>query len=98
MGEVIYKEESYQIIGICMEVHKELGNGFLEIVYKDAIEFEFIKRGIPYVREKEFYVVYKGQALKRTFNVDFFVYDKINLEVKANSCELSDFYSQIINY
>jgi len=51
-GKIILKEESYQIIGKCMEVHSHLGGGFLEIVYKDALEFEFRKTGIPYEREK----------------------------------------------
>ena len=52
MDNIIFKEESYQIIGICMEVHNNLGAGFLEIVYKDALEYEFIKAGIPFEREK----------------------------------------------
>lgn len=52
MTELIYKEEAYKIIGICMEVHNNLGYGFLEIVYKDALEYEFRKAGIPYEREK----------------------------------------------
>ncbi len=52
MGKIIYKEESYQIIGKCMEVHNQLGPGFLEIVYKEALEFEFQKANIPYERKK----------------------------------------------
>ena len=84
MGELIFKEECYEIIGVCMDVHKELRNGYLEIIYKDAIEIEFKRLGIPYVREKEFHVFFKGQPLQRTFNVDFFVYNKINLESKIH--------------
>jgi GxxExxY protein len=60
MSNLIYKEESYQIIGACLEVYNTLGTGFLEIVYKDALEIEFQKRGIPYVREKEFSVFIKA--------------------------------------
>ena len=52
MSEIIYKEESYTIIGICMEIHNQLGHGFSEIVYKDALEFEFNKNGI-FLREKK---------------------------------------------
>lgn len=52
MGELFYKEESYKIIGCCIEVHKELGPGFLEVVYKDALEVEFQLNDIPYSREK----------------------------------------------
>ena len=51
MTEIIYKKESYKIIGLCFELHNNLGPGFLEIVYKDALEFEFKKAGIPYERE-----------------------------------------------
>lgn len=98
MEEIIYKEEAFAIIGVCMEVHRELKNGYNEIVYKDAIELEFIRLGIPYVREKEFQVFYKGKPLNRTFYVDFYVFDKINLEVKAISGALDAFFSQVINY
>ena len=52
MGKLIYKEEYYSIVGICMEVHKRLGRGFLEIVYKDALEYEFHQKGIQFEREK----------------------------------------------
>jgi GxxExxY protein len=99
MSEIIYKEESFKIIGICMEVHKELGMGFNEIVYKDALEQEFANRGIPYEREKEFQVFYKGLPLKdRKFNVDFFMYDKIMLEAKAKSGIIEEHLAQTLNY
>jgi GxxExxY protein len=98
MGNLIYKEESFQIIGVCLEVYNTLGTGFLEIVYKDALEIEFKKRGIPYVREKEFSVFYKGIKLDRTFNVDFFLFDKINLEVKATYGLSESNYLQTKNY
>jgi GxxExxY protein len=54
MSKLLYEEETYQIIGACMEVHKHLGMGFNEIIYKDALEIEFKNRKIPYFREKEF--------------------------------------------
>jgi GxxExxY protein len=98
MSNIIYKEESFQIIGACIEVYNTLGTGFLEIVYKDALEIEFKQRGIPYVREKEFSISYKGIVLKRTFNVDFFVFGKINLEVKATYALGESHYSQTKNY
>jgi GxxExxY protein len=60
MAEIIYKDESYKIIGICMEVHSHLGAGFLEIVYKDALEYEFQKAKILFEREKEYVVNYRG--------------------------------------
>jgi GxxExxY protein len=67
MQELIYKEESFRIIGICFEVHNNLGAGFLEIVYKDALEYEFGKAGIPYEREKEYEVNYKGKSCHISF-------------------------------
>jgi GxxExxY protein len=89
MTEIIYKEESYEIIGICMEVHNYLGKGFSEIVYKDALEYEFKKAGIPYSREKEFAVQYKDVILPHKFFADFTLYNKILLEAKAIK-ELTD--------
>ncbi len=61
------QEESYQVIGICMEVHRILGRGLLEIVYKDAIEYEFKKKSIPYEREKKYEVEYKDIILPHHF-------------------------------
>ena len=62
MSDLIYKKESYIIIGKCFEVHNNLGLGFLEIVYKDALEYEFRQAGIPYEREKEYEVNYKAKG------------------------------------
>ena len=98
MSELIYKEESYEIVGICMEVHNELGPGLLEIIYKDAIEWEADSRFIRYEREKEFPVYYKKHLLRRKFNADFIVYDKIILEVKAKENISNEDIAQTINY
>lgn len=81
-----------------MEVYNTLGTGFLEIVYKDALEIEFKRRGIPYIREKEFSISYKEIDLDRKFNVDFFVFGKINLEVKATYALAESHYLQTKNY
>ena len=69
----ILKEETYEIIGLCMEVHNNLGAGFLEIVYKDALEYEFQSRNILYQREKEYCVNYKEVILPHKFYADFVV-------------------------
>jgi GxxExxY protein len=99
MSDIIYKEESYKIIGICMDVHNNLGAGFLEVVYKDALEYEFRKADILFEREKEYAVNYKGIFLSHKFYADFVVYDKIILEVKAISgIEEEAFIAQAINY
>ena len=98
MSNLIYKEEAYQIIGKCFEVHNNLGPGFLEIVYKDALEYEFTKAKIPYEREKEYIVNYKEIILPHKFYADFVVFDKIILEVKAVSGIPDEFIAQAINY
>jgi len=98
LGDLIYKEESYQIIGKCFEVHNNLGPGFLEIVYKDALEQEFNIANIPYEREKEYIVNYKGKLLPHKFYADFVVFDKIILEVKAVSGIPDEFIALAINY
>jgi GxxExxY protein len=98
MSELIHKEESYKIIGKCFEVHNNLGPGLLEIVYKDALEYEFNKADIPYEREKEYIVNYKGVRLPHKFYADFVVFDKIILEVKAISGIADEFIAMAINY
>ena len=98
MGKITYKDESYQIIGKCIEVHNNLGAGFLEIVYKDALEFEFRKANIPYEREKMYDVNYKGIILPHKFYADFVVFDKIILEVKGVSGIADEFIAQALNY
>lgn len=98
MNKLIYHEESYEIIGKCFEVHNNLGPGFLEIVYKDALEFEFRKAGIHYQREKEYLVHYKGKILPHKFHADFVIFGKIILEIKAVSGIADEFIAQAINY
>ncbi len=98
MNDLVYKDEAYQIIGVCMDVHNILGGGFLEIVYKDAIEFELHKRLIPYEREKQYDIPYKEITLPHKFYADFIVFDKIILEVKAVEGIADEFLKQTINY
>ncbi len=98
MGDIILKEESYRIVGICMEVHRELGMGFQEIVYKDALEYEFQKSNMPYRRERKYIIKYKEIILPHSYCADFIVYDSIILEVKARSMIVTGFVKQTINY
>lgn len=96
--DLIYKEESYEIIGICMEIHNYLGPGFSEIVYKDALEIEFRRAKILYEREKEYEVIYKGIVLPHKFYADFVISDKIILEIKGKK-EIAEIdVAQAINY
>lgn len=92
------KEETYKIIGLAMEVHKTLGKGFLEAVYKDALELELLWASIPFSREKQFKIDYKGTLLKRFYTSDFIVFDNIVVEVKAQNMVIDENYKQTINY
>lgn len=92
------REETYKIIGLAMEVHKLLGKGFLEIVYKDALEIEFTDNLILYEREKPYTIEYKGRFLKRTYNADFVAYGSLILEIKAQSGIYDEDVKQTINY
>ncbi len=98
MSIIIYKDESYAIIGVLFEVYNNLGSGFSEIVYKDAIEYEFNRLNIPFKREKEFKVYYKDISLKHKFYADFVVYNKIILEIKSIENLNDKRVSQCINY
>ena len=96
--EYYKQEENYKIIGICMEVHRILGAGLLEIVYKDALEIEFKLNDIPYEREKEFSIEYKGNILPHKFYADFIIYDEIILEIKSVKEINNEHIAQTLNY
>jgi GxxExxY protein len=99
MPQLIHEDISYNIIGACMRVHSFLGHGFLEIVYKDAMQIEFAKCEIGFTREKEFNINYKGIILPHKFYADFFVMDNVIVEAKATKDGISnDFLAQTINY
>ena len=94
----LYQDETYKIIGCCMEVHTNLGKGFNEIVYKDALEIEFELNKIPYQREVGYKIPYKGFILPRRYNSDFVVNEKIILEAKAIESLTSGHIKQTLNY
>ena len=95
---LIYKNESYKIIGACMEVHRELGCGFLESIYQEALAKEFILQNIIVEREKQILIDYKGFSLDKHFFVDFICFDEIILELKATDILTSKHEAQVINY
>lgn len=96
--DLLFKDECYKIVGACMAVHRELGNGFLESVYQEALEIEFQQQGIPYIREKIIPVIYKGVELRSSFKADFICYDNIVIEIKAQSALNAEHSAQVINY
>ena len=93
-----YKEETYKIIGCAMEVHAELGHGFLESVYQEALSIVFDENDIPYEKEKVLKIFFRGKTLQKKFQADFYCYNNIIVETKAAK-ELTDKdLSQILNY
>ncbi len=96
--EIVYKEESYRIMGACFEVYKEMGCGFLEAVYQECLALEFAAQGIPFVPQAELGLKYKGRVLKQIYVPDFICFEKIILEIKAVT-ELSAAHrAQVHNY
>jgi GxxExxY protein len=98
MTDILYKDESYKIVGACFEVYREKGCGFLEAVYQECMEIELRLQGIPYVPKKPLVLEYKGCPLCSTYEPDFICYEKIVLELKAVT-ELTDEHrAQVQNY
>ena len=98
MEKFIFKNETYKIIGAAMEVHKVLGCGFLEAVYQEAFEIELMKLNIPFEREKKLDIYYKDIKLQKEYYADFYCYNCIIVELKAQN-ELNGVHeSQLLNY
>jgi len=97
MTDILFKEESYKIIGACMEVHKKLGSGFLESVYSEALELELKKSGIPFEKEKKLPVYYEDKPLSKYFRADFVCFNSIILELKATKFLIEADNRQTIN-
>ncbi len=91
-------ERTYQIIGAAMEVHKELGGGFLEAVYQEALEREFLEQEIPYKSQPVVEILYKGRPLNKTYQPDYVCYDEVIVEIKAISGLSGTEEAQLINY
>jgi GxxExxY protein len=98
MSEIIYKEESYKIIGACFEVYNEKGFGFTEPVYQECLEIEFGLQNIPFVAQPEIQLEYKGRKLDQFFKPDFICFGKMIVEIKAVSSLLDEHTSQTLNY
>lgn len=90
MSDILFKDESYRIIGALMEVHKNLGAEFLEGVYCEAIELEIRKISVPYEREKKLQINYEGKVLKKFFRADFVCFNTILLEIKSSPLTKAD--------
>ncbi|MCO6454435.1 MAG: GxxExxY protein [Pirellulaceae bacterium] len=98
MAELLYKDESYRIMGACFEVYKEMGCGFLEAVYQECLEIELALQSLQFKPKSELALSYKGRALKSRYVPDFILFDKIVLELKA-ARQLTDKHrAQVHNY
>lgn len=96
--ELIFKEEVYSIMGSAMDVHRELGSGFLESVYQEALEMELTHRKIPFEMQKPIRIIYKGETLKKEFIADLVCFGKIPVELKAQDSLSGKEEAQILNY
>jgi GxxExxY protein len=96
--KLVYSDESYKIIGACMEVHKVLGAGFHEAVYQEALAIEFDIRNIPFEKEKVLTIQYKDIELHKKYMADYVCYNKIIVELKALGELTSEHDAQVLNY
>ena len=98
MTELLYKTEVFEIIGAAIEVHQELGHGFLEAVYHEAVQIELTQRNIPFEAQRSLRIRYKDQMLKKEYVADFICYGKIIAELKALDELTGKEESQLLNY
>jgi len=98
VSELLYKEEIFQLVGLCMEIHRELGKGHEEVIYKDPFRCELGRAGIPSSREKNYEITYKGIVLPHYYYADFAVWDKILFEAKAVEKLIESHIKQVLNY
>lgn len=96
--ELLYKEESYAIIGACFEVYKEKGNGFVEPVSQECLELEMTAKEIPFTAQGALKLTYKGTELKQRYIPDFLCFDRVILEIKAVKQLTDEHRAQVLNY
>ena len=97
-NKILYREESFAIIGACMKVHRTLGAGFLEAVYEEALEREFQNLKIPFERQVKLDLYYDNKKLTKQYRADFICHNEIIIEIKAVALIPTAFYAQLQNY
>jgi GxxExxY protein len=95
---LLYENEAFQIRGAAFEVYRAMGAGFLEAVYQECLEVEFIRRNVPFETGKPLGLTYRGQPLRQTYVADFVCYDRIIVELKAARAIAPEHRAQTINY
>src|SRR5690349_7124513 len=98
MSELLFKDETHRLIGLCMEIHRLLGKGHDEVIYKDALVVELSRGNILFAREKRFEVVYQDVTLPHSYYADFVVWEKILFEAKAIEKLVDAHVKQVLNY
>lgn len=98
MVDILFKEEAYQIVGACFEVHNEKGSGFVEPVYQECLELELGLQSIPFVAQPELKLSYKGTRLTQTYKPDFVCFEQIIMEIKAVTQIADEHRAQVHNY
>lgn len=95
---ILHKNETFQIIGACMSVHTDKGNGYVEPVYQDCLEIELTHLGIPFDSQHNFALTYRNITLKHTYTPDLLCYGKIIVELKAAKTFTDEHRAQVLNY
>ncbi|MBI5768194.1 MAG: GxxExxY protein [Verrucomicrobia bacterium] len=90
--------DGYALIGACFEVYNEMGNGYLEDVYQESLEMELTERGIPFITQPKLPIYYKGRLLRKKYEADLLVFDKIIVELKAVKALLPEHEAQLLHY
>lgn len=98
MAELLFKDESYRIVGACFEAYNEEGCGFVEPVYQECLEIEFEMQGIPFQAQQQLQLSYKGRKLKQVYIPDFVCFEQIIVEIKAVSKLCDEHRAQVHNY
>lgn len=97
-SDLLFRDEVYRLIGACLAVHKDRGNGFAEPVYQDALEVELELSDIPFDPQRNYQILYRGRVLKHTYTPDLLCFDKIIIELKAAKCLTDEHRAQLLNY
>src|ERR1043165_6807248 len=98
MSDLIYKDDVFRLVGFCMEIHRELGKRNDEVIYKDALIVELSRAAIPFSREKNYQISYKGVVLPHDYYADFVIWQKILFEAKAVEKLADGHVKQVLNY
>lgn len=98
MADLLFRDESYAIMGACFEVYKDKGCGFVEPVYQECLEIELAHRGVPFVSQHELDLFYRDVRLSHSYKPDFICFDKIIVEIKAARMLAAENRAQVMNY